>query len=283
MIRNTIRIISLAIVLLSSTSDAQDSTEWYDWPTGDRLRVAGGFFVPNLDTAVAVTDIDGIAGPRISFEENLGLDDSKSTILLSAEWRFLKRHLLSYNWFDLQRSAESTSPTSIAVGAEVFDVTLPIQSFFDVSAHEFAYSYSLIFDQKKDLFIGLGVSFQDLTLGIQGTESSPNPGEVIDSMLDSTAPLPTLNLGFSYAFTDSWVFTSRLGWLAVEFDVSDDEDLSGRIINAYAGVMWHAFENVAFFAQYQLFDVDVDYVDAGVGFALDYDYNGPVLGVSVGF
>jgi len=133
------------------------------------------------------------------------------------------------------------------------------------------------------LFVGLGISVQDLALGIQGTQSSPNPGEPLSSQLASTAPLPTLNVGFDYAFSDKWVFQSRLGWLAVELDTGTDEDLSGEIINATAGIMWKAFENLGFFAQYQLFDVNVDYVDSNVRFAIDYHYRGPVLGVSANF
>ena len=273
----------MVLLVTSSPVAAQDLADWEDWPTADRWNISVGYFLPELDTTVIVTDADGTLGTGISFEKNLGLDDSESTAVLNIDWRFFKRHTLSYRYFDLQRSATTTSSVSIAVGGEVFDVNLPIQSFFDVTAHEVSYSYSLMFDQKKELFVGLGISLQDLVLGIQGTESSPVPGEIINSTLDSTAPLPTLNVGFIYAFSDKWVFQSRLGWLAVELDFGAGEDLSGEIINATAGIQWRAFKNVGFFAHYQLFDVNVDYLDTGVRFAIDYDYNGPVLGVSVNF
>ena len=114
------------------------------------------------------------------------------------------------------RGTLATAPDStvvIAVGEEVFDVTLPIQSFFEITAHALSYSYSLLFDERKELAVGIGLSVQDLVLGLQGTASSPEPGAIIDSRLDSTAPLPTLDVGFDYAFTDRWIFESRLGWL----------------------------------------------------------------------
>ena len=101
-----------------------------------------------------------------------------------------------------------------------------------------------------ELFLGLGISLQDLALGIQGTESSPIPGEDLSTTLESTAPLPTLNIGFDYAFSDKWILESRLGWLAVELDLGADDDLSGEIINANAGIMWRAFENVGFFHRF---------------------------------
>ena len=280
----TARLIRAFLVLIIGFSPiAVQGADWEDWPTADRWSIGVGYFVPKLDTKLLVTDADGNFGTGISFEKNLGLDDSQATVLLSADWRFFKRHTLSYRYFDLQRSATTTSSVSIIVGDEVFDISFPIQSYFDITAHEIAYSYSLIFDEKMELFVGLGISMQDLALGIQGTQSSPIPGEDLSSTLESTAPLPTLNIGFDYAFSDKWLFKSRLGWLAVELDLDTDEDLSGEIINATAGILWKAFENVGFFAQYQLFDVNVDYVDADVRFAIDYDYNGPVLGVSVNF
>jgi hypothetical protein len=275
--------LALAMVIASPVA-AQSSGDWESWPTGQRWSIGVGYFVPNLDTALIVTDENQVVGTGISFEKNLGLSDNEGTALLFVNWRMFKRHSLEYRYFDLSRSSTtSDGSVSIAIGEEVFDISLPIQSFFDITANEVAYSYSLLFDEKKDLYLGLGISFQDIALGIQGTESSPNPGEILNINLDSNAPLPTLNVGFDYAFNDQWLLRSRLGWLAVDIDFGADEDLSGQILNANAGVHWKAFENVGFFLQYQMFDVDVDYLDNGVLFAIDYDYNGPVLGVDVRF
>jgi hypothetical protein len=271
------------LLVLTSPATAQDS-DWRNWPTGGKWSIGAGFFAPDLDTSIVVTDEDQIVGTGISFEQNLGLDDSKGTGLLFVNWRIAKKHALEYRFFQLNRSsAIESGSVAIAIGEEVIDITLPIQSFFDITAHEIAYSYSLLLDERKNLYLGLGISMQDLSLGIQGTASAPNPGEIIDSQLDSTAPLPTVNLGFDYAFSDNWMFVSRLGWLAVELDFAADESLSGQIINANAGVQWNAFENVGFFLQYQVFDVDVDYKTEGVRFAVDYDYTGPVLGIDVYF
>lgn len=278
--RSTLLALTLLIV---SPVAAQSSGDWEDWPLVSRWSIGAGYFIPSLETKLVVTGENGVVGTGIRFEDNLGLDDSKGTGLLFINWRMFEHHALEYRYFALDRSAQTTSSVAVAIGDEIFDINLPIRSFFDITAHEIAYSYSVLLDEKKDFYLGLGISIQDLELGIQGTESSPNPGEIIDSRLSSTAPLPTLNVGFDYAFNDKWFFRSRLGWLAVELDLGADEDLSGQIINADAGIEWKAFENVGFFAQYQLFDVDVDYDDAGVLFAVDYDYTGPVLGVDVSF
>lgn len=279
------RLSIFAIALLIATpAAAQSSGDWQSWPTGNKWSIGAGYFAPDLDTKLIVTDENQIIGTGISFENNLGLDDSKGTGLLAVNWRMFKRHAIEYRYFQLNRSsAISSGSVAISIGEEIVDIDLPIQSFFDISAHEVAYAYSLVFDEKMDLYLGLGISLQDLEFGIQGTESAPNPGEIINSTLSSTAPLPTLNVGFDYAFNDKWMFVSRLGWLALKLDLGADEDLSGQIINANLGVQWNAFKNVGFFAQYQVFDVDVDYGTSEELFAIDYDYTGPVLGVNVAF
>lgn len=281
--RHLLLIVVPFLLVLTSPATAQDS-DWRNWPTGGKWSIGAGFFSPDLDTKLIVTDEDQIVGTGISFEQNLGLDDSKGTGMLFVNWRMAKKHALEYRFFQLNRSsAIESGSVAISIGDEIIDIDLPIQSFFDITAHEIAYSYSLLLDERKNLYLGLGISMQDLSLGIQATESAPNPGEVINSTLDSTAPLPTLNVGFDYAFSDNWMFVSRLGWLAVELDFAADESLSGQIINANAGVQWNAFENVGFFLQYQVFDVDVDYKVDLVQFAVDYDYTGPVLGIDVNF
>ena len=273
---------ALALVFIAPVAQAQD--DWKTWPTGERWQISAGYFAPDLDTTVKVTDEDGNIGTGISFEQNLGLDDNKGTFLASVGWRFAKRHKLSYSYFELNRSsASSDSTVTIVVGDDVFDVELPIRSFFDVSANEIAYSYSILFREKTDLYVGIGISLQDLALGLQGTASSPNPGEILNETVDQTAPLPTLNAGFNYAFSDKWILESKLGWLAVDANLEGGDALDGQIISANLGIRWKAFRNVGFYAQYQLFDVDVDYLERGVKFAVNYDYQGPLVGVAVNF
>jgi hypothetical protein len=281
--KNSARLATFAVLVALSTSTLAQE-EWRNWPTGDKWVFAAGYFAPDLDTSIVVTDEDGNIGTGISFEKNLGLDDSEGTFMATIGWRFAKRHKLSYSYFQLDRSATTTDSTvTIAVGDEVFDLTLPIQSFFDITANELSYSYSVIFTERTDLSVGIGLSLQDLALGLQGTASSPDPGAVINEQADSTAPLPTLNLGFNYAFNDKWVFQSKLGWLAVELEADGGDSLDGQIINANIGIWWKAFKNVGFFANYQLFDVDVDYTERNAVFAVNYDYKGPLLGVAVNF
>jgi hypothetical protein len=253
------------------------------WPTAQTLILSGGYFLPELDTTVVITDDNGNFGSSISFEDNLGLDDNKSTAMLYAEWRFFKRHSLNLSHFKLARDGGVRKVGVIIVGDRVVDLDLPVESFFNIDAIELRYSYSLIFNERMDLSIGVGISHQDLELGLQATASSPIPGEIIESRLASAAPLPTLNFDFDYAFSDKWLFRSKLGWLAIETDLGGDDLLEGKILNAAVGIEWRAFRHVGVFANYQLIDVEADITDSGFRYDIEYNYAGPVIGISVNF
>jgi len=281
-VQQQISVLSLVLVLAGSAT-AQDD-DWRNWPTGGKWTIGLGYFAPSLETTLIVTDEELNVGAGIRFERNLGLDDSKETGMLGINWRMFKRHELDFRYFELNRSASvNSSSVTVSAGDQYFDISLPIQSFFDVSAHELSYSYSVLLDERKRLYLGLGISLQDLALGIQGTLLSANPGQPLRVTLTSTAPLPTLNIGFEYAFSDKWLLYTGLGWFAVDASFGTDEEISGEIIDGSAGIRWSTFENVSFFLAYQLFDVDVDYLDQGVNFAINYDYAGPVLGISANF
>jgi hypothetical protein len=257
--------------------------DWQSWPTAQTLILSGGYFLPELDTTVVITDDNGNFGSSISFEDNLGLDDNKSTAMLYAEWRFFKRHSLNLSHFKLARDGGVRKVGVIIVGDRVVDLDLPVESFFNIDAIELRYSYSLIFNERMDLSIGVGISHQDLELGLQATASSPIPGEIIESRLASAAPLPTLNFDFDYAFSDKWLFRSKLGWLAIETDLGGDDLLEGKILNAAVGIEWRAFRHVGVFANYQLIDVEADITDSGFRYDIEYNYAGPVIGISVNF
>ena len=257
--------------------------DWQSWPTAQTLILSGGYFLPELDTTVVITDDNGNFGSSISFEDNLGLDDNKSTAMLYAEWRFFKRHSLNLSHFKLARDGGVRKVGVIIVGDRVVDLDLPVESFFNIDAIELRYSYSLIFNERMDLSIGVGISHQDLELGLQATASSPIPGEIIESRLASAAPIPTLNFDFDYAFSDKWLFRSKLGWLAIETDLGGDDLLEGKILNAAVGIEWRAFRHVGVFANYQLIDVEADITDSGFRYDIEYNYAGPVIGISVNF
>ena len=263
----------LFFLLLSATSLAQSGDEWKDWPLGDPFTISLEAFFPNIDTTVQLDASDGSIGTTIDFEQNLGMSDTETLPALGFTWRFAKRHRLIFDYFDLSRSGSTITTSEIRFGDEVFQIDLPISSYFDAQVTSVGYSYSLIFDEKKELALAVGLSVQDIQFGLIGTG---NIG-IIEQESGLTAPLPAFGLTGGYAFTEKWIGRAGLGLFAFSLSLSGEEDLSGEIVNAMIAIQHNTFENVHFGLKYSYFDVSVDFEDSRRINSINYEYHGPTL------
>jgi len=267
--------IPLAVLLLGfGPAYAQGEPEWRSWPMGERFAVNVGSFFANLDTKVRLDASDGSLGTGIDFEQDLGLDDTQTRIMVGGYWRFFKKHRLDFSYFDLDRSGDSSSTVNISFGDQVFQADLPLNAFLDIEVFNLGYSYSILFDEKKELAVGLALSFQDLTAGLQGTVAG-QPLEVSESS-SVLAPLPTFTGRFSYAITPKWIVDTNIGYFTIEVDSGGDE-LSGDIIAGNAGVRWQLLKHFHLGLMYQFFVVDVNTKGETKQLTVEYDYFGPVL------
>jgi len=275
---------SLTALMYTGTAMAEQA-EWRSWPLGQRFSVGISAYRPKLDTKVSLT-----AGPilgTIDFEQNLGLDDTESVPLANLRWRFFKRHTFRVDYFKLDRSGAGTAPVDIrlcpdGICSPPLPIDWPLNSFVDVETVNFGYDYSIIFNEKLNWSIGIGLSLQDFKVGIL-TDDPFNPG-TIDVDSDFTAPLPTLATTFNYAMTDKWILDLSFNWLDVDVDLDNSGKFDGRILAFDAGVRWQTWKNVGFSLNYTAFDLEID-VDDGDDFAgfVEYRYRGPRLGVNVYF
>jgi hypothetical protein len=262
-------------LLISGTALAQGDDEWRSWPMGDRFTISAEVFFPNIDTKVRLDASDATPGTTIDFEQNLNLSDSETLPALGFAWRFAKKHQLIANIFDLNRSGSAISTSEIRFGDDVFQVDLPIASFFDVQVTSVGYAYSFIFDEKKELALSAGLSVQDIQFGLLGTASLG----LIEEQSGLTAPLPAFGLTGGYAFTDKWIFRGGIGVFGFSVAPSDEESLSGEIINVRAAIQHNTFENFHFSLSYSYFDVNAQFENSGRLSAVDYEYHGPTLSV----
>ena len=269
----------IAVCLISSSAAAQSSDDWQDWLMGRRFEISGDAFFPSLDTKVRVDATDGTPGTVIDFEQNLGMSDTETLPVLSFDWRFAKKHRLNVGYFSLKRSGSTVTITQIRFGDTVFDVNLPISSFFDIDVTSLAYSYSLLFDERKELAISVGLSVQDASFGIIG-----NAGQgLIQAASGITAPLPAFGLSGGYVFTDKLFLRAGVGVFAFKLALSDEDELQGEIVNAMVGIYHQTFENVRFGLSYRLSDINAGFGNATGFNSLEYRYQGPALGVTGSF
>lgn len=265
----------ISILLISGTALAQQDDDWQSWPMGDRFTITGEAFYPHIDTQIRLDASDGSPGTTIDFEQNLNMSDTETLPAVGFSWRFAKKHQIVAYFFDLSRSGSAITTSEIRFGENVFQVDLPIASFFDAQVTSVGYSYSFIFDEKKELALSAGLSIQDISFGLLGTG---NLG-IIEEESGLTAPLPAFGLTGGYAFTDKWVLKGGIGVFGFSLALSDEEELSGEIINAQVAIRHNTFENFHFSLSYSYFDVSVEFSTDSRLNSLNYEYFGPALSV----
>lgn len=270
---------TIALLFLSSAALAQQEDDWQSWPLADRFTVRLDAFFPSLDTKVRVDATDGEPGTTIDFEQNLGMSDTENLPGFGLGWRFAKKHQVTLEKFVLDRSGSAITSSEIRFGDEVFNIELPISSFFDMDVVSLNYSYSLIFDEKKELAFDVGLSIQDIKYGIIGNEALG----IIAVESGITAPLPTFGLRGAYAFTDKWIGKLGIGVFSLDLALSDEDELSGEVIQANASIQHNTFKNVHFALSYNYFDVRFDFTTDRSTNSVGYKYQGPVISVAAVF
>ena len=272
-------VVTIAVFCLSSSAMAQDENEWRSWPLADHFTITLDGFFPNLDTRVRVDASDASPGTTIDFEQNLGMSDTETLPAIGFSWRFAKKHQLHLKVFELNRSGSAITPTDISFGDETFTINLPISSFLDMSVISLSYGYSLVFDQNKELAVGVGLSVQDISFGLIGDAGQG----IIEAVSGITVPIPTFDIKGRYAFTDKWIGKLGIGVLSLDLAISNEEELSGEVFYGSVSIQHNTFEHVYFELGYSIFDVRFNWKENGLINSIGYEYKGPVLSVTAAF
>ncbi len=272
-------VVTIAVFCLSSSAMAQDENEWRSWPLADHFTITLDGFFPNLDTRVRVDASDASPGTTIDFEQNLGMSDTETFPAIGFSWRFAKKHQLRLKVFELNRSGSAITPTDISFGDETFTINLPISSFLDMSVISLSYGYSLVFDQNKELAVGVGLSVQDISFGLIGDAGQG----IIEADSGITVPIPTFDIKGRYAFTDKWIGKLGIGVLSLDLAISNEEELSGEVFYGSVSIQHNTFKHVYFELGYSIFDVRFDWKENGLINSIGYEYKGPVLSVTAAF
>ena len=86
-----------------------------------------------------------------------------------------------------------------------------------------------------------------------------------------------------YAFTDKWVGRAGDAWFSFDLDLSNENQLSGDVLNGFASIEHRTFEHVHFGLSYNYFDVRVDWSDGGLITSMGYVFQGPMITVRATF
>ena len=282
---------AIIIIAFSASAVAKEKPEWRDWPMGDRLTGSIGYYKPKLSTKAAIATQDETLGALISFEDTLGLSDSKGTGIAGLRWRISKRNELSLNYFRLDRDSTKDVELLVFVPETECDpncsVDLPISAVFYFESVDITYAFYAVFKEKHNLAFGIGLALQNLQFGWRPSANCTD--DALCSLVEpkeakATAPLPTFKVVYQYAINDKWIVDTDVGYFALDLELDDEkgENIDGRIWNVSAAIRWKTWDHVGFNVGYKYFDVDLDYERSGTipyKAAAEYDYRGFIVGI----
>jgi len=250
----------------------------------DRFALYLGGFFPQVSSTIQLNGKIIGEGNDISFENVLGLEDSKSVLWGGVRWRISRRNMVEFEFANLNRDGSVTVVTDpIEIGDSIAQAGARIDSFFDVTLGRLTYGFSVIKDEKKEILLKGGLHIADIGVGFQLAGAICVDGEVPPncSVFGSTprvesesvtAPLPHLGAGFNYAFTPT--LTMRLQVLGFALEIND---IDGSLVEVDADLVWTPWKNFGIGAGLRYFNVNIEAKKSDRKAEFDFEYYGPAI------
>lgn len=254
----------------SLAAAASESTESGIRFSLENFSLRAGIYDISASTSIRLDALGGLVGTTIDLEDDLSLDDRKSTSYLSLAWRMSGRHFLEVEYFDLNRSGAATLTGEIEFGDQIFGFGAEVKSFFDMQVFRVGYAYIFKDTEKFAFALSAGLHITDLNTGI--SEINSQFGEADVAVAAVTAPLPVVGMTGAWNLNDKWLLYGRLQIFRLTID-----DFSGSLDHASIKLEYDAFEHVGFGVGYDLFDMGIDVDRRLWNGNVTFRFHGPIL------
>jgi hypothetical protein len=218
------------------------------------------------ETRMRLDTNGGRIGTEVSFEGDLGGEDSKTLPTLDLLFRFNPRHAIEASVYSLRRDGQRTLTGSIDWGDVTFPVSTVIDSSFDSDVVRMAYRWSPIHDDRGELGLLLGVHYTRLEARI-----SSSGGSVSDEA-SVKYPLPTLGIVGTARLGDNWRLAGYGHYLKLEIDEYD-----GELINFGGGIEWMFSRGMFAGLGYDYYEYNLTSTKENARGRFDYVFEGPKL------
>lgn len=237
----------------------------------DQWHFQLGAYVPKVDTTAFLNSSTGTRGTQLSFEDDLGFDDSKAMPAFLAAVRLGERWKIEFEYLSLSRDSSRAISRTINWGDRSYTVGTVVSSDFDSDIYRLSAGYSFIKDSQKELGVSLGFHVTDFSLGLSATGIGAQRA-------DALAPLPTIGLYGAYAFTPQWLLSGRLDYFSLNYN-----DYEGSLVNVSAGIDYRFTRNFGVGVAYRYIDYDVTVTKSSFNGGVEYKFNGPMVYVTASF
>lgn len=230
----------------------------------DGFTLEIGAYFPKVETTARLDSAFG-PGTSVSFEDDLGLDDRKVQAAILGKLRLGQRWRIEGEYFALNRSGTRVINKTINWGGNTYPIGIVVNSEFDSDIYRLSGGYSFIKDTQAELGVSLGLHVTDFNASLASANVARRTG-------DALAPLPTIGLYGSYAFTPRWLLSGRVDFFSLSYN-----DYDGSLVNAIAAVDYRFTRNFGVGLGYRYVDYDLDVTKSSFSGGVQYQFSGPVL------
>jgi hypothetical protein len=248
----------------------------------EKFELLGGAFLQQYDTTIEIDNVD-VGNIEIGLEDDLDFDDSDTSYLLDASWRFLPKHRISVGYFGAERGVDAIATGDIPIGEEIIPAGAGYTSEFNIDVVPLQYTYSFINDANKEFYGSVGLHWSSVDFKLSTALGVGTEEEVLyDGTVEAEAPMPLVGLGYNHYINAKW----KVAISAEGFYIKLSEDtfsFEGSILNLNLGTEYMLGKNFAIGATISWFSLDVDIDDDDWNGALDYSYWGPAAYIKARF
>jgi hypothetical protein len=243
-----------------------------------RFSITGAQAPASFETNARIDpEIAGGEGTLVSFERDLGLEDSRSLRRIGVQWRPFARHELAATYFSAPRVGFAQIDRTITFRDEVYPVNASVATVFDFDYASATYTYWARRGQRDGLGITLGVA--QLALDASLTYEVPGTSVTVTQQAETEAPILLGGLQGRVAFTDRIHGEASVATLPRV----TIEDYTGRALQGAARLEYRPVRWLGVGAAYQYFNLDIDVAQTSLTGSLDMTIRGPEAYVRLAF
>ena len=251
-------IIIIALLLPSLALAETDA-----WLAKDKTNINFGAFITDHDSEGRVSSSKTGLGTKISFEDDLGLDETNSVMRLDTSFRISAQHSVQFSYFDLSRDGDNVTKRPLLINETFYPPGSRLDVDFKYRIYKFAYTYSVWQTSGYDLGITTGLHIFEIDLEIE-SDVAEKEGD------DGTSPFPMFGLRGTWELNPQLFFRTNIEY----FKISEG-DIDGRLIDYLVSVEYRFKKYWGIGIGFNHLDLDVENSDARD--ELIYKYDGILL------
>lgn len=254
------------------------------------LMIQGGVAFNFMDSTMGVGTEGGVAGSTISLENDLRFPSSQVGFDGLVHYRFADRWNLEFEYFGIPRSSAASVARTFQFGHYSFDASAGVNADFDIQSYRLATGYSFYKSRNAELGAALSLYVTDFSAGLRGSASLGvgGPYSFQSQRFHVVAPLPTIGLYGSYAFSPKWLATGHIDYMDLSLSNVDlfgvsMKHVGGSVFSVEGGLEYRLTENVGVGGGLRYMDVQVDATTSGLKGGLGYSAWSPMVFLRASF